>query len=253
LLKGKKAIITGAGKGIGRSISLAYAENGADLCLVSRTKSDIDELASEIRTKWGTKVVTVAGDVSDNLRNPSIASDALILLGGVDILVCAAGYPFQNILWNKHLHELEDSDFQKVFDVDFLGSFRLVKGVVPEMIQKKRGVIILFSSTPAISGYDKGAPYTVAKSAVRGLVKEIASEYGVDNIRSYAIAPGNIKTSATFDNISVEEQKAAAEEAPMKRWGDPSEVASVCVVLASDNLSFVTGQTIVVDGGTIML
>ncbi len=88
---------------------------------------------------------------------------------------------------------------------------------------------------------------------MRGLAKEIASEYGPFNVRAYAIAPGNIKTDATFNNLSKEEQDSLASESPMKRWGDPSEVARVCVVLGSDNMSFVTGQTIVVDGGTIML
>ncbi len=237
---------------MGRSISLAYAENGAELCVVSRTKSDLDELATEIRSKWESRIVTLQGDVSDP-KSTSIASDAIRLLGGVDVLVCAAGYPFQDELWNKPLHELNDTDFEEVLNVDLLGSFRFAKGVLPLMVQQKHGVIILFSSTPAISGYNKGGVYTVAKSAVRGLVKEIAAEYGGDNVRSYAIAPGNIKTSATFDNLSAQEQKILAQESPMKRWGDPSEVANVCVVLASDNMSFVTGQTIVVDGGTVML
>lgn len=253
LLKGKKTLITGAGKGIGRSVSLAYAENGAELCLVSRTKSDIDQLAEEISSKWGSNVAILQGDVSDAQKGSSIASEAIRLLGGIDILVCAAGYPFQAELWNKPLHELNDSDFEKVLNVDLLGSFRMAKGVLPQMIQQKHGVIILFSSTPAISGYNKGGPYTVAKSAVRGLVKEIAAEYGVDNVRSYAIAPGNIKTAATFNELSVQEQNILAQESPMKRWGDPEEVARVSIVLASDNMSFVTGQTIVVDGGTVML
>ena len=253
LLKGKKTIITGAGKGIGRSISLAYAENGAELCLVSRTQNDIDVLSEEIKSKWKSKVMSMRADVSNSLSSSSISEDAMRLLGGIDVLVCAAGYPFQSELWNVPLHELNDSDFQKVLDVDFFGSYRLVRGVLPSMIEQRRGVIILFSSTPAISGYNKGGPYTIAKSAVRGLAKEIASEYGQYNVRSYAIAPGNINTDATYGKLSAEDQKILAEESPMKRWGDPSEVASVCVVLASDNLSFVTGQTIVVDGGTVML
>ena len=180
--------------------------------------------------------MALQGDVSDP-KSASLACDAIKLLGGIDVLVCAAGYPFQDALWNKPLHELNDTDFEKVLNVDLLGSFRLVKGVLPQMVQQKHGVIILFSSTPAISGYNKGGPYTVAKSAVRGLAKEIAAEYGTDNVRSYAIAPGNIKTGATFDNLSAEEQNILAQESPMKRWGDPSEVANVSVVLASDNLT----------------
>ena len=137
MLKGKKALITGAGKGIGRSISLAYAENGAELCLVSRTKNDLEELASEIRSRWESNVVTLQGDVSDP-KSTSLAFDAIKLLGGVDVLVCAAGFPFQDELWNKPLHELNDADFERVLNVDLLGSFRFVKGVLPQMVQQKQ-------------------------------------------------------------------------------------------------------------------
>jgi 3-oxoacyl-[acyl-carrier protein] reductase len=253
LLEGKRAIITGASRGIGRAISLAFAESGADLCLVSRKGAEVEALAQELEKKFSSKAFGLQGDVSDPLQAESLVPRAFEMLGRVDILVCAAGYPFDSDLWNKSLHELREEDFAKVFNADVLGSFRLSKGVLPDMIRQESGVIILFSSTPAISGYNKGGPYTVAKSAVRGLAKEIASEYGEKNIRAYAVAPGNIKTDATFNNLSKEDQELLALESPMKRWGDPSEVARVCVVLGSDNLSFVTGQTIVVDGGTVML
>jgi 3-oxoacyl-[acyl-carrier protein] reductase len=253
LLEGKKVFVTGASRGIGRDVSLAFAENGAELCIVSRKQADVDALAREIVSKWDSKVYPIEGDVSDPVKGYNIAGRALSAMSSVDVLVCVAGYPFDRNLWNAHLDELTDDDFLKVFNTDLLGSFRVFKGVIQNMINQKKGVIILFSSTPAISGFNKGAPYTITKSAVRGLAKEIASEYGEYNIRAYAIAPGNVKTDATFNNLSANDQTALAQESPMKRWGDPSEIANVCVVLASDNMSFVTGQTIVVDGGTIML
>ena len=253
MLKGKKALITGASKGIGRAISLAYAENGADLCVVSRKSDEVGTLAREIEAKWKSRIFPIQGHVSDPAKAGEIAIRAIQLLGGIDILVCAAGYPFNPDLWNKSLHDYVDEDFLKVFNTDLLGSFRVAKGVIPEMIKQKSGVIILFSSTPAISGYSKGGSYTISKSAVRSLAKEIASEYAEYNLRAYAIAPGNIRTDSTFNNLSKEEQLSLALESPMKRWGTPEEVGKVCVVLGSDNLSFVTGQTLVVDGGTIML
>jgi NAD(P)-dependent dehydrogenase (short-subunit alcohol dehydrogenase family) len=237
---------------MGQAISRAFAQNGADVCLISRKLTDVEALAEEVE-KWGVRAFAIQGDVSDSKQAGAATQQAIEKLGGVDILVCAAGFPFDPGLWNKSLHELADDDFAKVFNSDVMGSFRAAKEVIPEMTQRKSGVIILFSSTPAISGYNKGSPYTVAKSAVRGLAKEIAYEYGPFNIRAYAIAPGNIKTDATFNNLSKEEQNLLASESPMKRWGDPFEVARVCVVLGSDNMSFVTGQTIVVDGGTVML
>lgn len=250
LLSGKKTLITGASRGIGKAVSLAFAENGSSVCLVSRKGAEVEALAEEI----GSSVAfPLEGDVSDPVGGPKIGEKAIDLLGGLDAVVCAAGYPFDTRMWNNPLDQLTDDDFTKVFNTDVLGSFRIAKGVIPFMVKQKSGVFVLFSSTPAISGFNKGGPYTVAKSGVRGLAKEIACEYGEFNIRAYAIAPGNIKTDATFNNLKPDEQLALAQESPMKRWGDPNEIAKVCVVLSSDSMSFVTGQTIVVDGGTVML
>jgi 3-oxoacyl-[acyl-carrier protein] reductase len=253
LLEGKKAIITGAGKGIGKEVALAFAQNGASLIATSRTKKDLDELSAEANSKFPHKLQTLVSDVSSNEEVSQLVKDSIQMLGGLDTIVCAAGYPLRSELWDINLHELQDSDFKNVFDIDLLGSFRVAKEALPHFMSKRSGVIIFFSSTPALAGYDKGAPYTVAKAAILGLTKDIASEYGSFGIRCYAVAPGNIKTDATFERLSEDVRNALAAESSMKRWGDASEVANVCVSLASDNMSFVTGQTIVIDGGTVML
>jgi 3-oxoacyl-[acyl-carrier protein] reductase len=253
LLSGKKVLITGASRGMGRSIALIFAENGADLCLVSRKSADVESLASEIKSKWHSKVFPLQGDVSDPVDGNNIGGKAIELMGGVDVLVAPASYPFEPQLWNKSFVDLVEDDFLKVLSTDLLGSFRVAKGVIPQMVKQRSGVIILFSSTPAISGFNRGGAYTVSKAAVRSLAKEIACEYGEFNLRAYAVAPGNIKTESTFNNLSKDDQIALEQESPMKRWGEPDEIARVCLVLASDNMSFVTGQTLVVDGGTIML
>ena len=231
----------------------AFAESGANLCVVSRTKDDVDRLAADLSSRYQTKVFGIHADVSQETAAEVVITEVVAALGGIDILVCAAGYPMDQQMWNKKLHELNDVDFLKVMSVDLLGSFHCAKYAIPHLVNQKSGVVLLFSSTPAVAGYDKGAPYTIAKSAVRSLAKEIALEYAKDNVRAYALAPGNIKTAATFDTLSKEEQMALSEESPMKRWGNPAEVARVAVALATDNFSFVTGQTIVVDGGTVML
>jgi 3-oxoacyl-[acyl-carrier protein] reductase len=253
ILSGKKAIVTGAGKGIGREIALALAKNGADVCIVSRTQHDIDTLSSEISSSFGVRAIGVVADVSKKEDAKKIAEKAFAVLHSIDVLVCAAGFPLTKEVWEAGLHELEDSQFLDVFQIDVLGSFRVIKEFLPSMMKQKSGVIILFSSTPAIAGYDKGGPYTVAKAANLGLVKELASEYGKYNIRTYAVAPGNIKTERTYNQLSEEEQRSLAQESSMKRWGEPEEVARAVVALASDFMSFVNGQTIVVDGGTVML
>ena len=253
LLKRKKALITGAGKGIGRAAGLAFAANGADVSLVSRTAREVEELAAEIRKNFGVKAISLVADVSNNQEARAVVEKTETALGSIDALICAAGYPFVKELWEKKILDLQDDDFLKIFQVDALGSFRVIKSALPGMMQRRNGVIIIFSSTPALSGYEKGGAYTLAKAANLGLAKEIAAEYGSYNIRAYAIAPGNIRTIRTFDQLTSEEQEKLSTESPMKRWGNPEEVANVAVTLASDNMSFVTGQTIVVDGGTVML
>ncbi len=252
ILTAKTAVVSGAGKGIGRAITEHFAANGADVCAISRTASDLDILQNEIKKAYRVDFFGITADISTKNGALEAVSRILNKFVSIDILVCAAGYPFQNDIWDRQLVDLDEEDFLKVFNVDVLGSFRLIKGILPVMIKKKKGVVILFSSTPAISGYDKGAPYTVAKAASLGLVKDLASEYGRDNIRAYAIAPGNIKTSRTFDQLPKEDQMKLEQESPMRRWGSPDEVAEVAVAIASDKMSFVTGQTIVVDGGTVM-
>jgi 3-oxoacyl-[acyl-carrier protein] reductase len=252
LLRGKRAIVTGAGKGIGREAALALAKNGADVCATSRNAKEIKELVSEIK-KLHVRAIGVAADITEKTGATKIVGEALGKLGGVDAVVCAAGYPMRQELWNKSMQNTTSKDFLDVFKVDVLGSFNVIREALPIMVNQKRGVIVLFSSTPAIAGYDKGGAYGVSKAANVGLMKSLASEYGKYGIRAYAIALGNIRTARTFDQLTKDEQTILENEPPMKRWGKPEEVANVIVSLVSDKMSFVTGQTIVIDGGTVML
>jgi 3-oxoacyl-[acyl-carrier protein] reductase len=253
LLYGKKVLVTGAGRGIGRAIGLSVVKHGADICVSSRTLVDLLSLEQEIKkTGSSSLVVPVVANVSVTSEAKMLVDMATRRMKQIDVVICAAGYPLESNVWESHLHELNEQDFLNVFKVDVLGSFNVVKNILPSMIKRRKGSIILFSSTPAIGGYDKGGPYTVAKAANLGLVKEIASEYGKYNIRCNAIAPGNIKTGNTFDRLPAKIKKKLAEEAPLGRWGDPGEVARVVCLVASDEMSFVTGQTFVVDGGTVM-
>jgi 3-oxoacyl-[acyl-carrier protein] reductase len=188
-------------------------------------------------------------DESSVLKFAKMVSDHY---GSVDILVNNAGYPFDRKIWYKQLHKVGDDEFKNILAVDLQGTFRLTRAVLP-LMAKTGGVVISISSTPAISGHVEGAPYTLAKAGIIAMTKHIALEYGRKNIRAYTLALGNIATDATFNSMTATERKMAASENAMKRWGDPREVARVAACVASDDFSFATGNTIVIDGGTVML
>jgi len=260
LLNDKVAIVTGASRGLGFEISKGFAERGATVIMCSRSIASLEKSARMIKGR----VYAESLDVTDAHRIGEFVHHISERQGRIDILVNNAGYPFDRKIWNKQFHEVTEDDFERVIDVDLEGTFRLSQAAIPIMIKNVGissttgrggggGVIINIASTPAISGYTGGAPYSIAKAGVIAMTKHIALEYGDKNIRAYTLALGNISTEATFGLMTVTERKKAAMENSMKRWGDPREVASIAASIASDDFAFATGNTIVIDGGTVML
>jgi 3-oxoacyl-[acyl-carrier protein] reductase len=257
LLKDKVAVVTGSTRGIGFAIAKEFAENnGATTIVCSRIKEQAERAIKQISSG---KVFAAEIDVTSDSSVKKFMQQMLSKFEGIDILVNNAGYPFDNNIWYKRFHEGTDEELQKIMGVDIQGSVRLSRAVISSMIQKNinkknggGGVIINMSSTPAIVGHTEGAPYTIAKAANIALTKCIAKEYGINGIRSYTMALGNIATMATYDSMTEVARKKAAEEPPMKRWGTPEEVAKIAASIASDGFSFATGNTIVIDGGTVL-
>ena len=252
LLKGKVAIVTGSSRGNGKAIALAISREGGNPVVTSRNFGEAKAVADEISSRYSGDPLPVQADVGVQAEVEKLFREASRKYDSVDILINNAGYPLVDDVWNKPFHEVVDDEYRKVLEVDLLGSMRCVRAALPIMMRQKSGVIINVSSTPALAGYDKGAPYTIAKAGLIGLTKHVAYEYGRFNIRCNTIALGNIKTPRTFDSISEAQKKSMADESPMGRWGEPGDVAGVCVLLASENSRFINGQTIVVDGGTVM-
>jgi 3-oxoacyl-[acyl-carrier protein] reductase len=172
----------------------------------------------------------------------------------LDILVCNAGYPMRPEIWSTPLHDTPADKlpvwYRDVLATDAMGSVYCTFEALPLMTARRSGSIIYISSTPALEGY-QGGPYTMAKAAVLGMMRDVAREYGKDNIRANALALGNIQTPATFEQLDEPVRKALAAEAPLRRWGMPDEVGNAALFLASDLSSFITGQVLVVDGGTL--
>lgn len=249
MLKGKVAVVTGASRGIGFEIAKEFATRGATVIVCSRKVASAEKSASMIKGK----VYPEKLDVTDAPGVTKFMRRVVEKHGRVDILVNNAGYPFDRKIWTKRFHEVAEEDFDRVIQVDLRGTLRLCQAGLPFMIKSGGGVIINIASTPAVSGHTEGAPYTVAKAGAIAIAKHIALEYGDKNIRAYTLALGNISSEATYSSMTVTERRKAAMENSMKRWGDPSEVAKVAASVASDDFTFATGNTIVIDGGTVLL
>ncbi len=255
ILKDKYALVTGGGRGIGRAISEILARNGCNVGIVSRTLRDAEKAAGEIGESCRVETFAQSCDVS-NLEDVGRMFEKLRLWSQtrLDVLVCCAGYAFIPEIWETPLHntprEVIEAWYSDVYKTDTIGSVFCTYEALPVMMRRKTGSIVYIASTPAIEGY-KGTPYTVAKAAVIGLMKDVAQEYGKYNIRANALALGNIETPATFGQLAEEDQTALALEAPLGRWGKAEEVGRAALFLASNLSSFITGQTMIVDGGTV--
>lgn len=251
-LKGKVAVVTGSTIGIDFAISKEFAENNdATVIVCSRSKQSAVKSAEEIKGKTFAAEIDVTNRSSIKRFLQQIVSDH----ERIDILINNAGYPFDRKIWYKKFHEITDDEVDRIIEVDLKGSVHLSMAVLHSMLQNnlEGWVIINISSTPAIAGHIEGASYTIAKAANIALTKCIVLEYGGKNIRAYTLALDNIATLAKYYSMNENDRNKAAEEPSMRRWGRPEEVAKVAACIASDNFSFATGNTIVIDGGTVLL
>lgn len=251
LLAGRKCLIAGATSEIGVETARLFAEQGAKVALVARRAGLLKQLASDIRAENGV-AIPIPADLTKPREAERVARIAAEKMGGLDTLVSYVGAKLEPATWYERIDEISPEKIREIMDADFYTALNLTQAVLP-LMRKKGGVIILTSSTPALSWYQFGAAYSLAKLAVVGLMKSIAAEYERLRVRAYVLALGNIKTRATYDRLKPSEKRKLALESPMKRWGEPREVATVAAALASELFSYVNGQVIVIDGGTLML
>jgi len=248
-LDGKIVIVTGSTRGLGLEIAREIARNGATLIITSRNKSKLKEACKLIdRDCYGFQL-----DVSKRGSLTAFIKNILKEFKAVDVLINNAGFPFERKIWFKKIHDISQKELMNILQVDLIGSFLMTKEILKLMIKKRNGVIINITSTPAISGHICGSPYSIAKAGLISLTKHIASEYGQSNIRSYSVALGNIYTDSMRVSLSKTEIVKAKNENIMKRWGRPEEVAKTIICLVSDNFSFSTGNTIIIDGGKVII
>jgi 3-oxoacyl-[acyl-carrier protein] reductase len=243
LLEGKTAIVTGAARGIGRAIALAFAREGAHIAF---TDLRIDDNALEVEkllTELGVKAKVYASDASNFADTEKVVEQIVGDFGTVDILVNNAGITMDTLLLR-----MTEQQWDTVINVNLKSVFNFTKAVQRIMIKKMSGSIINMSSVVGVGGNAGQANYSASKAGMIGFTKSIAIELGSRNIRSNAIAPGFIITEMT-NKLPQEVKKLWEDKIPLKRGGTPEEVAKVALFLASDLSSYVNGQVIGVCGG----
>ncbi|OQW71144.1 MAG: short-chain dehydrogenase [Proteobacteria bacterium ST_bin13] len=246
-LSGKVAIITGSSRGIGKASAWELAEHGAKVVISSRKQDACDAVAAEINGKFGEgTAIAVAANISDKAGLQHLVDATRAAFGKVDILVCnAASNPYYG-----PQEGIADDQFRKILDNNIVSNHWLIAMVAPEMRDRGDGSIIIISSIGGIRGTPIIGAYAISKAADMQLARNLAHEFGPFNVRVNCIAPGLIRTDfarALWENEAA--VKARNATTPLRRIGEPEEIAGAVVFLASKASAFMTGQTIVIDGG----
>ncbi len=244
-LEGKKAIVTGASRGIGRDIAIEYARQGADVALIARSQALLEQVASEIEAT-GHKAVVQVADVTDEQQIAAAVEQATSELGGVDIVVNNAG----GNSFSAPVVGMRFSGWQKTQRLNVESAVHVLQAVGPVLLGQKSGSVINLASVAGLRGAPLMSHYGAAKAAIISLTRSVAVEWAWANVRVNTLLPGWIETDLTqFLRDAPDAGAGALARVPMQRWGQPAEIAAGAVFLASDASSFMTGQELILDGG----
>jgi 3-oxoacyl-[acyl-carrier protein] reductase len=244
-LENQIAVVTGAGRGIGRAIALKFASEGADVVCVSRTAENSEKVAAEVRA-LGRKAWALAVDVSDTAAVSAAAEKILAECGKVDILVNNAGVTRDGLLMR-----MSDADWDAVLNTNLKGAFLFTKAFTRSFVKQRSGRIINVASIIGLIGNAGQANYAASKAGLIGFTQSIAKELGSRNITVNALAPGFIETDMTAA-LSAELKAELLKKIPLNSLGQPEDIANAALFLASPGARYVTGQVLTVDGGMVM-
>ena len=245
LLENKTAIITGATRGIGRGIALEFAKQGANVAFTYNSSVDAAISLEKEMEALGVKAKGYQSNAAEYEKAQELVKEVQEAFGSIDILINNAGITKDNLLMR-----ISEEDFDQVIEVNLKSVFNLTKAVIRPMMKQRAGSIINMSSVVGLKGNAGQANYAASKAGIIGFSKSVALELGSRNVRSNVIAPGFIETEMT-DKLDEAVVKGWTDAIPLKRGGTPKDIANACVFLASDMSSYVTGQTLTIDGGML--
>ena len=246
MLKNKNAVVTGATRGIGREIAFTLAENGANVAINYRTlNEDVERLIEELKS-YGTNIVAVKCDISDEEEVKNFIAESKKQLGSIDILINNAGITKDGLLMR-----MKETDFSDVLDVNLKGTFITTREAASIMMKQRHGKIINISSVVGVIGNAGQCNYAASKAGVIGFSKSVARELASRNITVNVVAPGFINTDMT-GVLPEKVKESMLQGIPLKRIGEPKDIANAVLFLASDLSNYITGQVINVDGGMVM-
>lgn len=246
-LSGRVAIVTGSTRGIGRAIAERLVEHGARVAISSRKEQVCHEVASAIEARYGAgTAIGIPASIASKDQLKSLVDTTRAALGPISILVCnAASNPYYG-----PMSGIGDDQFRKILDNNVLSNHWLIQMVAPDMIAARDGAIVIVSSIAGLRGSETLGAYGISKAADMQLVRNLAVEYGPYNVRVNCLAPGVIKTGfsrALWEDPAMRERVTA--QSPLRRFGEPDDVAGLAVCLAAPAGQYLTGQTIAIDGG----
>ena len=246
MLKNKNAVVTGATRGIGREIAFTLAENGANVAINYRTlNEDVERLIEELKS-YGNNIVAVKCDISDEEEVKNFIAESKKQLGSIDILINNAGITKDGLLMR-----MKEKDFSDVLDVNLKGTFITTREAASIMMKQRHGKIINISSVVGVIGNAGQCNYAASKAGVIGFSKSVARELASRNITVNVVAPGFINTDMT-GVLPEKVKESMLQGIPLKRIGEPKDIANAVLFLASDLSNYITGQVINVDGGMVM-